>query len=325
MRVWHVPARRLPVVARPIAGETIPSYARRLGAANDLPGTTMLRALGEFTGRTSGMHLLTGFEARLNEHAAARLEAFTGRPGERLARVLPGLRGGYPGPPLPSGRPALSFYVVHTRLPCRRCQLAASGPSGPDALVMPGSTPLVCHRHRRWLGRAHEPGQHDLSAAPEILAASRRLASILARSGDRAWAWKEFTRAWDLTRRQPDYAMKKYMPAQEQRWRDRAAAFGIPVFTGSGTATIASAIVTFPEAVALAAIITDLRLRRHVALHWDAGPLYQRISASLGESPRLGWTFSDPAHRWAHAHYDRFERARRESWGRPLPPPERFK
>jgi hypothetical protein len=146
----------------------------------------------------------------------------------------------------------------------------------------------------------------------------------MARSGDRSWAWKEFTRAWDLTRRQPEYAMK-YMPAQERRWRDRATAFGIPAFTGSGVTTIASAIVAFPEAVALTAIITDLSIRRHAALNWDASPLYQRISASLGESPRLGWTYNDPAHRWAHAHYDSFDRIRRESRGRPLPSPEHFK
>ena len=136
---------------------------------------------------------------------------------------------------------------------------------------------------------------------------------------------EEFTRAWELTRRQPEYSMK-YIPAQEQRWCAGAAAFGIPAFTGSGTTTVASAIVAFPEAVALTAIITDLSIRRHAALNWDASPLYQRIGASLGESPRPGWTFNDPAHRWAHAHYDRFERIRRQSWGRrPLPSPELFK
>lgn len=324
MRVWHLPARQLPVTVRPIAGETIPSYACRLGAANGLPGTTMLRALGDFNGKGSGVSLLTGFEAQLNEHAAARLEEYTGRPRDHLARVLPGLRGAYPGKPLPPDRPALSFHVAHTRPACRRCQLAASGPSGPDAQILPGWTPLVCHRHRRWLGRDHEPAQHDLSAAPDILAASRRLAQVLARSGDRAWARKEFVHAWELTRRQPEYAMK-YMPAQEQRWRAQAAAFGIPAFTGSGVTTTASAIVAFPEAVALAAITTDLSIRRHAALNWDASPLYQRIGAALGESPRPGWTHNDPAHRWAHAHYDRFDRVRRESWGRPLPPPERFK
>ena len=115
------------------------------------------------------------------------------------------------------------------------------------------------------------------------------------------------------------------LAAQERRWRHRAASLGIPLFTGRDARSVASAIVAFPEAVALTAIITDLRLRRHVALNWDARPLYQRIGASLGESPRPGWTRNDPAHRWASAHHARFERVRRESWGRPLPPPERFK
>lgn len=326
MRVWHLPARRLPVIARPIAGETIPSYARRLGAANDLTGTTMLRALGEFNGRTSGLHLLTGFEAQLNEHAAARLEEYTGRPRDRLARVLPGLRGGYPGRTLPPDRPALCFYVVHTRTACRRCLLAGSGPSGPDALILPGWTPLICHRHRhrRWLGRDHETSQHDLSAAPDVLAASRRLAGILARSGDRPWAWREFANAWNLTQRWPESGVQ-HMPALARRWRERAAAFGVPVFTAVKAGSIASAIVAFPEAVALTAIITDLSLRRHVALEWDAQPLYQRIDASLGERAQPGWDYNNPAHRWARAHRHRFEDLRYSSWRRPLPPPEHFK
>jgi hypothetical protein len=324
VRVWHLPARRLPVVTRPIAGETIPSYARRLGAANDLPGTTMLRALGEFTGRGSGTHLLTGFEARLNEHAAARLEAYTGRPGDRLARILPGLRSGYPGGPLPPDRPALSFYVVHPRLTCRRCQLARSGPTGPDALITPGWTPLACHRHRRWLGRDHETAQHDLSAAPGILAASRRLTGILARSGDRAWAWNEFANAWHLTRRWPEAGVQ-HMPALARRWRERADALGVPVFTATKAGSIASAIVAFPEAVALTAIITDLSLRRNVALEWDIKPFYQRTGASLAEHAQPGWDYNDPAHRWARAHRHRFEDLRHSSWRSPLLPPERFK
>ncbi len=276
MRVWHVPARRLPVVTRPIAGETISSYARRLGAANDLPGTTMLRALGEFTGRSSGTHLLTGFEARLNEQAAARLEEYTGRPGDLLA------------------------------------------------LILPGWTPLVCHRHRRWLGRDHETAQHDLSAAPDIIAASRRLAGILARSEDRAWAWKEFAHAWNLARHWPEAAVH-HMPALARRWRDRAAAFGVPVFTAAKAGSIASAVVAFPEAVALTAVITDLSLRRHVAMEWDIKPFHQRVSASLGERAQPGWDYNDPAHRWARAHRHRFEALRYSSWRTPLLPAEHFK
>jgi len=323
VRVWHLPARRLPVVARPIAGETIPSYATRLGAANDLPGTTMLRALGEFSGRTSGMHLLTGFEAELNEHAAARLTAYTGMPGDRLARALPALLG-KPHKPLPADRPALCFRVAHTRAPCRRCQLAGSGPAGPDALILPGWTPLVCHRHRRWLGRDHETVQHDLSAAPDVLAASRRLTGILAHSGDRAWAWREFANAWHLTRRWPEAGVQ-HMPNLVRRWRERAAAFGVTLFTADKAGSIASAVVAFPEAVALTAVITDLSMRRHVALDWDIKPFHQRIDASLGERAKPGWDYNDPAHRWARAHRHRFEDLRYSAWRRPLPPPERFK
>jgi hypothetical protein len=323
MRVWHLPARRLPVVTRPIAGETIPSYATRLGAANDLPGTTMLRALGEFNGRTSGTHLLTGFEAELNEHAAARLAAYTGMPGNRLARALPALLG-QPHKPLPPDRPALCFRVARTRTACRRCQLARSGPSGPAALIMPGWTPLVCHRHRRWLGRDHETAQHDLSAVPDVLAASRRLAGVLARSEDRYWAWREFANAWHLTRRWPE-ADVQHMPALARRWRERAASFGVPLFTAGKAGSIASAIVAFPEAVALTAVITDLSLRRHVAMEWDIKPFHQRIDASLGERAKPGWDYNDPAHRWARAHRRRFEDLRYSTWRRPLPPPERFK
>ncbi len=202
MRVWHLPARRLPVSVRPIAGETIPSYACRLGAANDLPGTTMLRALGDFNGKGSGTQLLTGFEAQPNEFAAARLEEYTGRPRDRLARVLPGLQDPCFGKPLPADRPALSFHAMRTRSACRRCQLASSGPAGPDAQIRPGWTPLVCHRHRRWLGRDHELAARPVRGArhPRCQPPPRQ---VLARSGDRPWAWKEFTRAWELTRRQP--------------------------------------------------------------------------------------------------------------------------
>jgi hypothetical protein len=323
VRVWHLPARRLPVVTRPIAGETVPSYARRLGAANDLPATTMLRALGEFTGRGSGTHLLNGFEAELNDHAAARLAAYTGLNRDRLARALPALRG-QPHKPLPADRPALCFHVAHTRTACRRCQLAGSGPAGPDALILPGWAPLVCHRHRRWLGRDHDTAQHDLSAAPDFLAASRRLTGVLARSGDRAWAWREFTNAWYFTRRWPE-ASVQHMPALARRWRDRAAAFGVPLFAPAKTGTMASAIVSFPEAVALTAIVTDLPLRRHVALDWDIKPFYQRVSASLGERAKPGWDYNDPAHRWARAYRHRFEALRYSSWRTPLPPLERFK
>jgi hypothetical protein len=67
------------VTTRPIAGETLPSYARRRAAANDLTPYAILRALGHL--RTGpGKHLLI-CDARINEQAAARLETYTASPG----------------------------------------------------------------------------------------------------------------------------------------------------------------------------------------------------------------------------------------------------
>ena len=322
MRLWHAPARALPVTVRPIGGETIVSYARRLSAANDLPPATVLRALGQLANMGSGKHLLI-CDARLNEQAADRLEAYTGISRTRLSRALPALRGQlHPGQELPPNRPALCFRRAHPRPACRQCKLVASGPSGPDALVLPGWTPLACRRHRRWLGPDHEPSQYDLSAARDILAAERRLARLLARSGDRTWAWREFHMAWNMAQDWTGFDPRlRRMPVFTQRWRDRATALGITV-----TGKWPPRIVTFPEAVTLATILTDLNWRRHVALEWDNQPFYQRIAESIGEQSYPTWPYSsDPVRRWTRFHRARFEQLRTWSWGKPPPPPERFK
>lgn len=321
MKLWHAPARTLPVTVRPITGETIVSYVWRLSAANDLPPTTILRALGELTGRGNERHLIT-YDARLNEQAADRLEAYAGIPATRLARALPALGGQlHRGQALSPNRPALAFRTAHPRPSCRHCQLAASGPHGPDALVLPGWTLLVCRRHRRWLGPGDEPAQYDLSTATGLLAAERRLARLAARSGDRAWAYDQFRTAWnitqDLTECDPETT-----PAFRQRWHGRATALGITT-----TGTPPPRIVTFPEAVTLAAILTNLDWRRDVALEWtDDRPFYQHIAESLGEPSYPRWHLArDPARHWIRSHRARFGQLRIWSHGKLPPPARRFK
>jgi hypothetical protein len=76
--------------------------------------------------------------------------------------------------------------------------------------------------------------------------------------------------------------------------------------------------------VAITAVITDLSLRRHVTLEWDAQPLYQRTDASIGEPP-AGLGPQQPGRRWARVHRHRFEALRYLSWRTPLPPTGRFK
>jgi hypothetical protein len=321
VKLWHAPARALPVTVRPIGGETIVSYARRLSAVNDLPPTAILRALGQFTNTGSGKHLLI-CDARLSEHAAGRLEAYTGIPRTRLARALPALRGPlHPGQELPPNRPALSFRRAHPRSACRHCQLAASGPSGPGALVLPGWIPLLCRRHRRWLGLEDETLQRDPSPARDILAAGRRLAGLLARSGDHAWAYIEFLTAWNIAQHWTECEPRR-MPIFSQRWRDRATALGI-----TKTGKHPPRVVTFPEAVTLAAILTDMDWRRNVALAWiDDSPFYQHIAESIGERsyPRW-WIANDPVPWWIRHHRARFERLRHWSLGKPPPENRHFK
>jgi hypothetical protein len=313
MRLWQAPARALPVTARPVGGETVVSYARRLSVANDLPPTTVLRALGQLTGKNSGKHLLI-CDARLNEQAAARLEAYTGIPGARLTRALPALSA-YNQRTLPQDRPALCFLRAYPRPACRRCELAASGLSGPDILIVPGWTRMTCRRHRRWLGLSGETVQHDLSPARDILAADRRLAGLLARSGI-TWAWGEFITAWNIAQdwtERPPWPM----PSFSRRWRTRAAALGI---TQAGKQP--PRIVTFPEAVTLAGLLTNLDWRRDVALAWADTPFYKHAAKAIGEPSYSPWTLlNDPFRQWIRYHRARFDQVRHSPWGWVLPPP----
>jgi hypothetical protein len=324
VKLWHGSARPLPVAVRPVVGETHPSYSRRLAAANDLTPYAVLRALGD-PRTTVGKHLLI-CDARINEHAAARLEAYTGIPRERLARALPAMtRQAHPGDTLPTDQPALCFVRAHPRQPCRKCELAATGAAGLAVLVLPGWTPLVCQRHRRWAGPADDTSQHDLSAAPDVLAASRRRARLLARSGDRRWAWQEFRTAWHIARDWPGRSLQR-MPAVAQRWHERAAALGTSTFTDTPKGKQTSWIVAFPEATAITEILTDLNLRRRIALEYNDSPLYQRISASIGEQRYQEWAYSNaPIRRWVDGHRSKFEQVRSVFWRGPIPPPEHFK
>ncbi len=128
--------------------------------------------------------------------------------------------------------------------------------------------------------------------------------------------------AWNMTQDWTGFDPRlRRMPVFTQRWRGRATALGITV-----TGKWPPRIVTFPEAVTLATILTDLNWRRQVALEWDNHPFYQRVAESAGEQSYPTWPYSsDPLRRWTRVHRARFEELRAWSWRRPLPPPERFK
>jgi len=320
VKLWHAPARALPVTARPLGGEAVISYARRLAEANDLRPTMIMRALGQLN-RGSGYHLLE-HDAFLNEQAADRLEAYSGISRARLTRALPALRQQTSGLSLPADRPALHVYQPwpRARQACRQCRLRASGRSGPPVMVLPGASPLVCQRHKRWLGTLDETAQYDLSAAGEILTARRRCTRLLSGSPDRNWAAGIFHTAWNITQTWTGCDPRR-LPVFSQRWRDRAAALGI---TAAGHPP---EIVTYPEAVMLTAILADLNWRRHVAMSWDTGQFYQHVAERLGEKSYPGYYLlrPDPLRAWAENHRARFAGIRHRTWGPSLPEIRHFK
>ena len=296
MRRWLQPARALPVTLRPVGGETVNSYALRLSTANGLVPTAVLRSLGQIT-QASGHHLLAR-DSWLNDQALARLEALSAVSRPRLIRALPALQEEPSSqfPELPSGQPALHCYVPEPRPwpACRACTLRTSLGTTPTAMVRPRSSPLVCRRHRRWLGTADEPVDMGISEIPEILTALRRLQRLRIAGSAPELADSCFQAAWNITRvwaREPHCR-----PRLRARWHARAARLG------PGTVP-SSRVVTFPEAVALAEILTDPGWRHHVATApRQDDQFYRRIAARLSEGPYQAPAPDDPVITWAWHH-----------------------
>lgn len=306
MRLWQDHARPLPVTVRPLGNETVISYSRRLSEANDLGPTTILRALGSMSIGT-GRHLLTR-DAWLNDHALDRLETYSGIDRARLARAMPALRSW----PYPTTRPPeldTPFLQVHCTQPapraaCHRCNRhRAQHPNPGPALVRPTATGLVCLTHRRWVGSGTacmggDDVQHDLTAAPEIITAHRRYCRLIHGSGDPGPTYRTFLSTWFMVtanwaNRPPKAIPNPFTPYLnlEPRWRARAERLALPA-----APRLIPALVTFPEAVALAELLTDLNWRRHVALA-DPSQLdwfRRRVAARLNCAPPQAAFSSQP-------------------------------
>lgn len=343
MNLWQDQARPLPVTVRPLGGETVISYSRRLSEANDLGPTTVLRALGS-TSIGTGRHLLTR-DAWLNDHALDRLETYSGLDRDRLARALPALRSSRPSHTTRLWEPGTPFLQIHRphpapRAACHQCNRhLAQHPNPVPALVRPTTTGLICRTHRRWLGSGApcmrgDDAQHDLVAAPEVITAHRRYRRLIDRSEDPSWTHQAFLSTWfmvtsnwaNLPRRHNAFARPSLN--LEPRWRVRAERLALP----SAPHRI-PALVTFPEAVALAELLTDLSWRRHVAM---AGPsrldgFFQRIAArfdcappqlALDRQPELVTWVETLRYKHRAAREDLISTARQRPAGSPIPFPE---
>jgi hypothetical protein len=103
--------------------------------------------------------------------------------------------------------------------------------------------------------------------------------------------------AWNITRhwaREP-----RYRPRLRARWQARADKLG-------PDPALSSPLVTFPEAVALAEVITDPDWRHYLATApaRQAGRFYRRVSSRLGEGTYQAPADDDPIIAWAQSCHD---------------------
>ena len=156
----------LPFRTAPLGGETIASYLSRIAAASHLPAGAITACLPSwFAARAAARAAACDDLAATGQPQPAdirHLAGLTGTSETALRHALPALAGG--------GRPPARATVA-----CRRCA-ARHGQRSPAPVHIPAHQ-RTCRRHRTWLGRAI---QIDLTAAPDIIAASRH-ASRLAR------------------------------------------------------------------------------------------------------------------------------------------------
>lgn len=328
MKLWQQPPQQLPVKVRPLGLETLTSYATRLAAANELARPTILiRALGHPHGNLAAttMH---DYDLALNPLALARLETFTGIPAARLRKSLPAVNR---RPDLPGDIPRIKLV---RRWPkgidrlCDRC--AARVPGTPTISTYRPEFPAICVRHRRWLDadKQQRPAlsQVDFDDVPEILTAYRRYRRLRARivvdADSREWFRMQMLDAMQIVSAWVIPSRRDH-PRLHETWTART-----PKLWPWLTVTVPSDPLVFPEAVALAEIITDLHWRRHVAMaHYDTDlrPFFHRVAARLGQPRMFAITTrcsgrTDPLRWWVDGVRRRFEAVRTEHWRRAWSP-----
>jgi hypothetical protein len=214
----------LPFRTAPLGGETIASYLSRTTAASHLPAGAVTACLPPwFAARAAACDDLAA-AGQPQPADIAHLAALTGTSETALRHALPALAGG--------GRPP-----VRATLACRHCA-ARHGQRDPVPVHIPAHQ-RACRRHSTWLGRAI---QIDLTAAPDIIAASRH-ASMLARDHG-------------ITRLVLAEATAREKAAAEPAARRRAIALALasPGLADPGHPDTAEA-AAYPETITIAAAI----------------------------------------------------------------------
>ncbi len=314
---WQHAPQQLPFRVRPVRGETVASYARRLATANELARPTiLLRAIGK--PRIGIPHASEMFDVRLNQHSLHRLEVFTGIPAQRLTLALPSLA---TLTATPATIPAIHpFRLQGLRPPCHTC--AARIPDRADIQTYPMPFPRICARHNRWIDSNHQEktSQFDLTHTPELVTAHRRYSRLReqawAQSRDPEWVRQQM---WAATWVIVGWADRNHLTTTTTRvFHDRLAArlqaSNLPNTPGHRR------LLVFPEAVALAELFCDLDWRRHVAMvdefGLDMNTFVRAVARRLGQPPsftrRLSYTDADPLRAWIRQHRHRYTTIRNQ-------------
>nr|WP_313775684.1 TniQ family protein [Mycobacterium sp.] len=310
----------MPFQVRPVRGETTMSYVFRLATANELiKPTTLLRSIGQPSNVQPHQFMLRdGFEVELNAPALQRLVVFAGIPLQRLRRCLP--LPAFTGAADDHGTPRLAMVgaVSQTRSHCTLC--IARLPGTPPITVYLQYAPVICRRHRRWLGIPTAPGQFDLGNTPEIITANRRRDRLLRSQEHQQWTDIRLQAAEGVTLSWLGMFHLLSHRRLVERWKQRSAR--IASATGREPP---ERLVVLPETVVLAEIFCDPDWRRQIA----TASRYGHIRFYLHVAHRLGLpagfathvhVSADPLRNWVDQHRAAQRRAAyTAAWHRPNP------
>lgn len=178
----------LPVRIAPLAGETIASYLARVAAGSFLPLCTVTDVLPPWFAAQASACDDIAKPGLLQPGDLCCLATLTGITETALQHALPALAGHRD-----DGRPPLRATTA-----CRRCA-ARHGQLEPVPVHLPAHQ-RGCEQHRTWLGHAI---QIDITAAPDITAASRQASRLAREHGITRLVLAETT-AYRETRDGPD-------------------------------------------------------------------------------------------------------------------------
>ncbi|GAA3427768.1 hypothetical protein GCM10018953_49510 [Streptosporangium nondiastaticum] len=279
---WPGPARELPIPQRPLPGESINSFLRRLAAVNHIDSGVLLADLAGEICLTD--HRWEDSELDLDDQAMTRLATRSGNPPTSLRHALRSIPprhgrilGGKHGPRW------LKWRAGHR--PVRACPgCLAMRSTHPHAFVYLDPHRLLCSRHGYWLAApAHAERPFPLMRLPEVVHAHRHHLRFRRRHRDNADA--AVSQARVLINR--IHARGNYL---RERWDYRAS------LLGASRASMVTALITYPEVIALAEFVAPRRLTRPATA--DVTAALEELGRRLGAPYPPNPPSSDPVLHW---------------------------